>query len=366
MLETIREYAAERLTESGLAEIARQRHASWVADVLDALSTPLRKRDPAALAAFRRDENNGREAMAWALEQQAPELAQRLFAGLWFPMLIGGGAREGDEIGMAVASLESEPTESYGVTLAVAGEFARFRAEPERAVQLKERAVAVLEALPQTPSVLRSRAWTHGDLAHLAIDLGELEEADDHVEKALALWRQLDDDPEWGAIASEGHALSARAVLEERRGNLVRAAALHEDNVRRLEERGAHGEAGGALYSLGEVRRQLGDVEGARSALEESFDRASAADDRAGVADVLASLACLALDEGDPTRAVELLARVAAETDEAAISLEQAARARLDETTAACRAALGEHAFAEAWAQGLEATASGRAARVSP
>jgi predicted ATPase/DNA-binding CsgD family transcriptional regulator len=84
MLDTLREYAGEKLAASGEEEAARRSHAAYYAELAEAGETYLRGRDQGAwgrrLAAER---DNFREALSWAASGGEAELALRLAAALY-------------------------------------------------------------------------------------------------------------------------------------------------------------------------------------------------------------------------------------------------------------------------------------------
>src|SRR5262249_46175783 len=74
LLETVREYAAERLAQSGLQEAVQQRHAGFFRDLAatSASAEQLSGLDQAAqLRRLERDHDNFRTALAWARSAEA-------------------------------------------------------------------------------------------------------------------------------------------------------------------------------------------------------------------------------------------------------------------------------------------------------
>jgi predicted ATPase len=70
MLETVREYASERLEESGEAEAMRDRHTAYYTGALEGWGADLKgPRQLEALAEIEADLDNAREAWAWAVER---------------------------------------------------------------------------------------------------------------------------------------------------------------------------------------------------------------------------------------------------------------------------------------------------------
>jgi len=84
MLETIREFARERLESSGEAEALRQRHARWFAELAECLDTESRTGDQsAAIARLVDDYPNLRAAIGLARSAGDGELLLRLSTALW-------------------------------------------------------------------------------------------------------------------------------------------------------------------------------------------------------------------------------------------------------------------------------------------
>ncbi len=84
MLETIREFALERLESSGEADAVRGRFAGWFAELAEALDAESRSGDqPAAIARLLDDYPNLRSAMGLARATRDGELLLRLSTALW-------------------------------------------------------------------------------------------------------------------------------------------------------------------------------------------------------------------------------------------------------------------------------------------
>ena len=83
LLESIRQYAQERLEAAGDAAEVRRRHADHYVAVAEAAGPRLRRGDQIAAAAeAARDTDNFRAALDWAAETPAPDHALRLVAAL--------------------------------------------------------------------------------------------------------------------------------------------------------------------------------------------------------------------------------------------------------------------------------------------
>ncbi len=94
MLETIREYALERLAESGEAPDVRSRHARYFLEVAEAAEPELTS-SPEAIDLVGHDHDNLRAALSWAIEAGDAELGLRLGFALWRFWHLRSHLREG-------------------------------------------------------------------------------------------------------------------------------------------------------------------------------------------------------------------------------------------------------------------------------
>ncbi len=356
MLETIREFASERLTASGELERTRNRHLEWFAQATHAQSRASRLYEEEAHGFLRADQPNIREALSWAVETGAAERAQHILIGAFFHWIISGLAAQGDEWASRVVALESPPSEDYAWALGIAGEFPRVRGEPARALELKERAIATFETIGlDDPRVARRVAFVYTDASDVLAQLGDFEQAVEYAERALAIRREL------GIDSGIAHALGGAGLVAEQRGAPSEAVPLYEEAIALLESCGEPLEAAWALEGLGSAKRALGDLSGARTALEEALRRAEKAGDRMQVAYVLGTLGLVAADAEECACAVGLLARATEEARDAALLLPKAGE--IDGALVRCRENLGEDRYRAAYDSGVAAAvgASGQA-----
>ena len=96
LLETVRQYAAERLDESGQGEDVRRRHAEHFAALAEAGFLPLRAAATQStwLARLHTDRDNFRAALEWSLDRDEPGLALRMTDTLWFGWWVRGETAE--------------------------------------------------------------------------------------------------------------------------------------------------------------------------------------------------------------------------------------------------------------------------------
>jgi predicted ATPase/DNA-binding CsgD family transcriptional regulator len=97
LLETIRQYAADRLAEAGEAAAARDRHLAWFLAFADDLEPELQRDLDAWRTRLERERDNLRAALEWGLAAPDPERGRRLAAGLPWLWHLHRHGREGLE-----------------------------------------------------------------------------------------------------------------------------------------------------------------------------------------------------------------------------------------------------------------------------
>jgi DNA-binding CsgD family transcriptional regulator/tetratricopeptide (TPR) repeat protein len=110
LLETVRQYALERLGESGEADDVRARHRDHYVSVVDVLNTPARPDYRECLAGVDDDIDNLRTAFRWSLEAGDTDTALRLASSL-FPVWQDGG-RNGEGLAWLDSALSPEASMS--------------------------------------------------------------------------------------------------------------------------------------------------------------------------------------------------------------------------------------------------------------
>ncbi len=209
MLETIREYALERLYESPDAEALCDDHASYFLDQLEEYrSQVLGPRRAELLVWFGDEEANVRAALD-RLEQIAPRDAARAadhLAWFWVPR---GQIREGRERFEALLAHHDLPTETRAMLLSHLSEYESRMGDTGTAESRAREALRLAEEAGESRTsalTLRTRAMTLMQLSNLALHRGERDEA---MSRAAQMLEEAGDD-EW----LRPLALSAVAYLE--------------------------------------------------------------------------------------------------------------------------------------------------------
>lgn len=388
MLETVREYALERLEESGESERLRRRHASYFLKLAEeaerASQGPLQG---AWLDRLEAEYDNLRAALAWSLTPQGDtEIGLQLTGALSHFWYIREHRSESRMWLQSALEQGSGATAARAKVLVGAGRLAWFQGELARSKVLLEESLTLYQDLGDDVGA----AWALLCLGRTEISRGNRGRGETLVEESLALLRQQGN--MW-AIARALLVLGAGALYE---GNADRATDKFQESLAVCQDLAdAEGVALSLLY-LGRAAHLRGD--GARSStlLQESLVVFKDLSDSRGVAEVLLELGRVAHAQVNDTRALALYreslvlgrklgdmsyiafcltalagaiqavgdAARAARLFGAAEMLLESLDAVLDpggslnygRDLAAARTQLGEEAFEEAWAEGRAMT----------
>jgi predicted ATPase/class 3 adenylate cyclase/DNA-binding CsgD family transcriptional regulator len=226
LLETVRQYAQEKLGESGEADAVRGRHRDHYTAMAAVLDAPAGRDYEQCLGQTNIEIDNLRAAFAWSRENSDIEPALALASSLQPLWLTRGRLREG--LAWFDATLADLDAHQAGVTAAV-----RARALADKAVldtylgaadglDQAEQAVAMAREVDE-PALLARTLTAHGFTASLSY---HAEVARECFAEAIGLARAVDDQWRLSQILTEqarcahvaGDALGIRAAAEEGRG----------------------------------------------------------------------------------------------------------------------------------------------------
>jgi len=258
MLETIREYARERLQASGDEPEIRRRHAQHVAELAIPLGERARRSDLAATNRLEAEHDNARAAFDWALAHDDFKVCERLVEGFCFYWLQKGHTVDGYRRAKAALDRATSPSAFF---ILLTGELARYSGDLKVGVELKERAVAAYE----TSAVPSELAMALSDLADVLVERRDLDRAEVVAERALRIRTELG--KPWGIA----HASDVLVRLALERGDHARAAALAEDCIRIWREAGSWVDVAWESVLAATAYRRGGDASRAGTCLREGL-----------------------------------------------------------------------------------------------
>jgi non-specific serine/threonine protein kinase len=343
MLDTLREYAAERLAQAGEKPDLLRRQAAHFLVLVETAELHLQGPEQAAwLERLEQEHENLRAALRWCVEHGRVEQGLRLGASLWRFWHIRGHLSEGREHLAAVLALARAGMPAGSRTAALAGALngagvlALRQGDYAAARSLLEESLAIRRDLGDRREIanslgnlgmvakaqgdrVRSRSLHEeslamrralGDQWGIAMSLQNLaEEAHDQgeyglersrLDECLAIRRELGD---WRGVAMS---LNGLGVVARDQGDYALAGSLLEESLamsRRLQDTQL---IALALGNLGKVAQQQGNSVLARSLHEESLAMRRALGDQWGIALSLHNLAEVADCQGDTALAQAL------------------------------------------------------------
>jgi non-specific serine/threonine protein kinase len=281
MLETIREYALERLEASGEADAVRREHARYFVALAERAWPHMHRAAQLAWTErFEREHDNLRAVLRWAAAAAGAE-----------PGAAPDGVTTADTSAEAEAALERAEAVELGLRLGGAlWHFWYYRG------YLSEgRAwLAALLGGPGAPRGGAPRARALCGAGALAFHQGDTAAAGPLLGESVALWRALGDRSNDLATAV---ATLGRAALAG--GREAEARACYEESLGLRRALGDRSAVAHSLHLLGGADRHRGDVASARARWEEALALWRAEGNHRGVAWALCLLAGLAREGGD-------------------------------------------------------------------
>ena len=348
MLETIREYAAERLEESGKGDALRLRHAEWTLRLAERVGPELEGRHQSeSLDRLEFDRDNIRAALAtFALGGRGVERL-RLATSIWRLWFMRGPVAEGVRI--LTSALAWAPPDDVGGRLGAfraLGYLAHARGEWSEAAGFHQQGLE----LSREARDRRGEALALFGLYAAATAQGELRLAKQYAEEAQEAAEEVSDH------RTAGIAAASLGVLALHERDYARARSLFERSLLAMA-----GEEYGTVANLGNLALttlRLGDLDEAAAKIRENLELSLRLHDHLTIVHALPVLAAVLAKRDEPEVAARVLGAGAALQEEEGLSLQELEAELRDETEAAVREELGESVFQSE----LEA---GRAAELS-
>jgi predicted ATPase/DNA-binding CsgD family transcriptional regulator len=297
LLLTVRRYADERLDESGEGDAVRARHAAHYAALVGAAEAGLSGPEQVRwLDRLEAEHDNLREALALLLATDA-ERAGWLAASLWPFWYRRGHYREARRwLEDAVGATGAATAPTRAAVLAAAGTFAFLQCEYPLATERMEKALALYRDLDDQ----RGIAAALQRLGSIAREQGRYADAADLHEQSLALWRRLGD--EAGVAASLDY-LGFASWLS---GEPVRGGELSGEALAIFRARGEPQETASAMVNVAAAAHYAGDDGRAVEQLDEALELSVDSGYQEGIAWTLHERAIVAAQAHDLARAAEL------------------------------------------------------------
>ena len=296
MLHVIREYAAERLEESGDGEALRGRHGSAYTHFVESAAPELLRKDRKHwLDLLEHDHDNIRSALDWAADAGEIDLALRLGAATWRFWQARGHLHEARRRIDEVLSLEGgEPRNRARASEALGG-ILWWQAEMDECQKVYGQALEVERELGDPKAIANalynySLSVAFGPDPNPELAFGALDEAE-------GLYRELGElgglgDIEWG----RGNAV---AYIE---GDFARGMEHMKKSIEYYRQAGNEFGMGWGLFEVGDMARRLEDYEQAQSFATQGLSLFAGHRDVSAAVMFIALMAGTALELGDLER----------------------------------------------------------------
>jgi predicted ATPase/class 3 adenylate cyclase len=345
MLETIREYAVDRLSDAGEDAAMRERHAAFYLDFAETAEPELvRANQVEWLDRLAVDGPNITVALSWLLDQNRIEEGLRLAVAMRFFWLRRAPFSEGSR--WLTAFLERAttgvPPRIRARAVAAAGSFKHWLGHLEETSRLYQDALALFREAGD----LIGEARLLRNLASVAIDLGQLDEA----EALLAESRSVADRS--GNPRSVADVVGLCGTLAFAQGDYDQASAQLKEASDRYRDLGDVASLMDATGDAGYMTALSGDAVEAAKFFAESLTLAVDLEARDRISWALLGAGNLAAQQGDAALAVRLFAAATAIQQSMQEDLRPSVDVIQERILREQRQSLGESDYLAAWEEG--------------
>jgi predicted ATPase/DNA-binding CsgD family transcriptional regulator len=346
MLETVREFALERLAASGEADVVQRQHALYYLALAEsaAFDSPARGK---WLSRFDAEIANLRAALVWTRDTPDGATVQlRLVAatgGFW---LDRGYGREGHAWAVeALGRTAGAESAVRAAAMAVAGETAWGWGDPSTARDWLERSITAYEALGDDHGRMGALFYL-SLVCHSVLD--DLPTALAAIEAGMAIAHRI------GTTWERAQGITLLGLCHLRLGDLDAAHAEVTEGLALFMASGDAYKAPLNLRILGYIARERGDLAEARRVTVQSMElNLGGGNDRRGAATSAAALAGVLVDQGRAIEAARLAGAATAAVERLGdFGVHEVDQRQYHAIIASIRAALGDAGFEAAWPAG--------------
>jgi predicted ATPase/class 3 adenylate cyclase len=346
MLETIREFALERLEQEGEAPDLQRIHARHFTELVEA-AEPHLTRDPEVIDRVGRDHDNYRAALSWAIETGDAELGLRLGFALWRFWHQRAHLREGGQWFDRLLALPGAAARTIARARGLTGAagIAYWRNEYVAAEAWYVEAESIFRELGDLVG-LADALYNVGTMAGIR---GDMPAVFSKLAEGTSIGRELGDD----AIVERF--MMAEGYMAFMTDDLERARSLLDQGLALTESRGDRMGIATGNHTVAQVARLQGRLEDAATHYQRALTGLHELGDVASLTEPLQGLAAVAIATGQTERGVRLLAANAAIRDRIGGG-PPPEWLRLRDPLSDARAILDIETYDRAWNRGLAMT----------
>lgn len=344
-LETLREFASQKLNESGELELLQKKHGDYYLKFAQTAKPHLLQGSGQLLWLHRmeNEHNNLRVALAWVVElSKDAELAMEFGRAIHIFWLTRSYINEARHWLGKILALPAPPTETRANLLRFASDYASSQGDYVNADLLEEEAMSISKALGDEAGIY----YSMDGMAMLAGIQGDYARTAELLEEVLLYRRKIGD-----KMLLVG-TLNNLAIATRRLGNLERAKLLYDEAIKINREENNNKSLAHALHGLGEIHAQLKEYETAMQYHRESLLIRHQLGELKGLTHSLNAVAMTMRQLGDTLLAAKLEAAAAKIRHDLGIPIAPATLAENETFLKTLRETLGDKKFEKAWAEG--------------
>jgi len=256
MLDTLREYALQKLDDAGESDQFKERFCDWVVELADDSCEELRgAKSDSRIAMLELEQVNLQAAIDFCRGKSDPDWnrALRIGGGVWFYWFERGMLSSSRELfEHALQEIAGVDDSVRALALRALGSVARFQNDLETAERACNKGLEIYTRMHDEAG----QGNILGELGAIAQRQGDMKKATEYLDKALELFKQVPDD-----LHGRSFAAAARGVVNHLDGDLAGARRFYEEALATGSKSGDTDSIASALVNLGEVAEAEGDYD---------------------------------------------------------------------------------------------------------
>ncbi|MEZ4690546.1 MAG: tetratricopeptide repeat protein [Ignavibacteria bacterium] len=290
ILETIRQYAYDKIKETGEYEKFSDKHLKFYLGLAETKSKKLRGIESESnIKIFENEIGNLEKALKWSVENPANENGLRLSSAIFMFWQIRGYITEGIHWLETILETNTETNSPlYCSVICKLGNYKRLKGDVDKARDL------IVESL-KIRRELGDKSGTAESLIRLGIleyDQGRFDESAVLYEESLAIYREL------GNKSSIAIVLNNLANVFSNQGNYSGSFSLYEESLAARRESGDMVGIAVCLTNLGILSFEMGEYEKAEALLQESLQLRHLTGNKEGIAISILNLGNVSYNQG--------------------------------------------------------------------
>jgi non-specific serine/threonine protein kinase len=343
MLETVRQFAQQRLDNSDGADGLRRRHARFFTGWVERMGIELRAGSTqlTRFAELEVEQANLEAALGWSLGGGEPELGLRLVGTIFYFWWRAGHWTEwGHWTVLASPHLQQASEAARAAALVALGAANLYLKRDAEAARLQcETALALYRRLGDRYNIAWTIYWVNYCSALLMKGADEYGRTVQLGEEAIGLLREI------GDLAGVAQGLSLLGEFASAHGDVARAKAAHQESLEIARLTGDQIREHVQYSNLGNIAQDEGDYEAALALYQRNLMWAREHGNVPFVLSAFADLSVIWALRGQPERAARVMGAAEAVSRDSGVRLQPAEQAEYDEVMARVREHMGSEKF---------------------